>query len=410
MALRRLAIHASPAFQYPAARTLARRARAALVTQRWLLVPLAVAAGSRVVVLLVGYLSESVLPDNPRFLRATYSTHRFLDVWYEWDASWYSAVAVNGYQPTGPTAPGVAFWPLLPVLEWTLSRWLQWPLFGLALTEAIAWAGILLVSLAFVVSCALLYRLVLEDYSPDVARRTVTFLAFAPGAVYYTAPYPAALLLVGVVGCLWALRRERWVLAGMAGCWAAVAQVPGCLLVFPFAWEYLRRRRGHIGFSALSILLVPLGPALWLSYLWTLTGDPLAPVTVATTHWPHQVAWPWETLAHHALIVLVKPNRYALDWVNLGMTLGVLAASVWALRAGQASWGIWGLAVLVLYLSVPASEPFEGFVRYLLPVTPTWLLLAHLARHPLVEGILLGLLAALLGLLTAFYVNGFWVA
>jgi hypothetical protein len=254
------------------------------------------------------------------------------------------------------------------------------------------------------------FRLVLEDHSADVARRAVALLAFTPGALYFTAVYPAALSLLGTAGCLWTLRKERWALAGLTGLFAAVAQVPGCLLVFPFAWEYLVRRRGRVDGSALWVFLIPLGPALWLLHLWTITGDLLAPVTAAYGLWPHRSAWPWDTLLGQAARVLENPNHYALGLVNLAATLWALIASVWALQAGHAGWGIWGLAVMTLYLSVPASEPFEGIVRYSLQVLPMWLLPAVLARHPLAEAVTLAGMGVFLGLLTALYVNGFWVA
>jgi hypothetical protein len=65
---------------------------------------------------------------------------------------------------------------------------------------------------------------------------------------------------------------------------------------------------------------------------------------------------------------------------------------------------------MTLYLSVPASEPREGIVRYSVQVLPTWLLLARLARHPLAEATTLAALSVFLGLLTTLYVNSFWVA
>lgn len=277
-------------------------------------------------------------------------------------------------------------------------------------TEALAWAGLGVVTAYFLAGCGLLYRLVLEDHGPEVARRAVAFLAFTPGGVYYTAVYPLALLLLGVVGCFWALRQGRWALAGLAGLWAAVAQVPGCLLVFPFAWRYLAQLRGRVGPSALWLLLIPLGPAVWLAYLWTLTGDPLAPVTAAYRLWPHRSAWPWETLLGQATRILAEPERHALGLVNLGAAVWALGTSLWALRAGHASWGLWGLAVMCLYLSVPAAEPLEGIVRYGLSVLPMWLALARLARHPLAEAAVVACSAAFLGLLTALSINGFWVA
>ncbi|MBI3967627.1 MAG: hypothetical protein HY329_18475 [Chloroflexi bacterium] len=274
----------------------------------------------------------------------------------------------------------------------------------------IAWAGLLVVFVAFAVGLVLLYRMVLEDHGPDIARRAIAFLAFAPGAFFYTAAYPEALLLAGTVGCLWALRHERWLLAGLAGCVAAVAQVPGSLLVSPFAWEYLRRRRRRLGPSLLWGLLIPLGPATWLAHLSLTTGELLAPVSRANKFWAHYYAWPWDTVSLGVARVLGGSAIELLDLLNLTITLAALGASFWALRAGHTGWGIWSLAVLALYLSVPSVRPFDGMLRYCLPIVPLWLLAARVVRSPALEGGVIGGLAAVLGLLTALYVNGYWIA
>lgn len=397
----------------PAASTL-RAWLEALQDWHWLAAPLAVVVASRAAVLMIAWVGVYVLPQDPSlntmFRGPAYSARPFLGLWYAWDASWYAAIALNGYQASGPEAPGLAFWPLLPLLEALVSRLALLIFPPVSPGAAVMWAGLLVVFCAFLGGAALVYRLVAADHGPDVARRATTFLAFAPGAFYYTAPYPEALLLAGVAGCLLALRHQRWLLAGLAGMAAAVAHVPGCLLALPFAWEYLLRRRGRIGPSVLWLLLIPLGPGLWLLYLWTLTGDFLAPVTAARAFWTHRPAWPWETVAHAIPLAFRQPYPDVQVLLNLVATLLAAGAAVWALRAGHASWGLWTVALLALYLSLPAYEPLDGMLRYSLAALPIWLLLARMARHPALEAGILGLLTTLLGLLTAMFIRGYWIA
>lgn len=391
---------------------LARRAARRLAPWRWLLAPLTLVVASRAVVFAIGYLGLYLVPPSPRlntmFHSPAYTARPDLGPWFAWDASWYAAIALQGYQTSGPGAASLAFWPLLPLLEALLSRVLHLAVPRISPGGAVLWAGLVSVFLAFALAMALLYRLVAERHGPDVARRAVAFLAFAPGALYFTAPYPEALLVAAVAGCFWALQRERWALAGLAGLFGALAHVPGCLLALPFVWEYVRRRR-RVGWSALWVLLIPLGPTLWLGYLWTLTGHPLAPVRAAQTVWPHRWSWPWETLVVGAQSALSNPRWEMLEILNLGAVTLALGSSVWALRAGLASWGLWGLAVLSLHLSLPAYKPLDGMLRYTLSVLPVWLLLARLARHPAIEGSIVGALAAFLGLLAALYIKGHWI-
>jgi hypothetical protein len=392
----------------------ARRVVVALAPWRWLLVPLTLVLASRATVFAIGYVGLHLVPASPRlntmFHSLAYTARPDLGPWFAWDASWYAEIALHGYQAHGPGAATVAFWPLLPLLEAALSRLLQLAVPRISPGGAVLWAGLIVVFAAFSLAMVLFYRLVDAQEGPDVARRAVAFLAFAPGALYFTAPYPEALLIGAVAGCLWALRCERWALAGLAGGLGAVAHVPGCLLAIPFAWEYVTRRRGRLDWSALWVFLIPLGPAIWLAYLWTLTGHPLAPVRAAQTLWPHRWHWPWETLATGAHAALSNHRWEMLEVLNLWAVMLALVSLLWTLRVGPVSWGLWGLAVLILHLSLPAYKPFDGMLRYTLAILPTWLLLARLARHPAAEGAIIGALAALLGLLTALYIRGHWVA
>jgi hypothetical protein len=383
----------------------------------WLGVPLAVGIASRVAVLLVGFVSLCPIPSNPvtAVSGADYcyifpgSRRALVEPWYAWDAGWYLSISQQGYTTSGPQAPSVAFWPLLPMLEWLVQR----PLLLLPQTEFDVWArtlGLLVALLTFLGGLALLYRLLLAvSGSVDQARRGTTFLAFAPGALFFTAPYPEGLLLGGVSACLLALHERRWMLAAIAGAVGALAQKPGWLLVLPFVWAYLASER-RVSWSFGWVLLIPLAPLGWLAYLARAVGDPLAPFEAAGRFWEHSLTWPWQTVAAGLGLALEAPAENALVWLNLAAALTALTASVWTLWRGPRAWGVWGLALLTLYLCLPGEEPLKSILRYGLPVVPVWLVAARLIQRPALEGALIGLLAALQALLTALFVHGYWVA
>ena len=383
---------------------------------RWLVIPVGIGLASRAVVLLVAFVSLCPIPSNPvtapsgpDYCYIFPGTRRALvEPWYGWDAGWYLTIALHGYATTGPDAPSVAFWPLLPLLESLAWRSLAWAP-GI---DQLLWArmaGLLVALLAFLVGLALLYRLLLAERSAETARRGTTLLAFAPGALFFTAPYPEGLLLAGVSGCLLALHRRRWALAGLAGAVAALAQKPGWLLVLAFVWAYWSSER-RLGWSLLWGLFVPLAPLAWLAYLGQAVGDPLAPFTAAGRFWEHALAWPWQTLIAGVELALAAPAENALVWLNLGAVAAALAASVWTLIRGPSAWGVFGLALLVLYLCLPGEEPLKSILRYGLAVVPVWLAAGSWLRHPVAEATALGLFAALQALLAAMFVHGYWVA
>jgi hypothetical protein len=153
-----------------------------------------------------------------------------------------------------------------------------------------------------------------------------------------------------------------------------------------------------------------MAPLIWLAYLGQVVGDPLAPFQAAGRFWEHTLAWPWQTIAAAASLAFEAPAENALVWLNLAAMAAALAASVWTLVNGPRTWGIWGLALVALYLCLPGEEPLKSIVRYGLPVVPVWLAAAHWFRHPAAEASLLGLFAALQSVLTALFVHGYWVA
>ena len=121
--------------------------------------------------------------------------------------------------------------------------------------------------------------------------------------------------------------------------------------------------------------------------------DPLAPFEAAGRFWEHSLSWPWQTVGAAIGLALEAPAENALVWLNLAAALTALVASIWAVWRGPRAWGIWGLALLTLYLCLPGEEPLKSILRYGLPVVPVWLLMARWARWPVLEGVLVGLLA-----------------
>lgn len=110
------------------------------------------------------------------------------------------------------------------------------------------------------------------------ARRAVLLFCLFPGSVVFSMAYSECLTLPLVLGCLLALRSERWLVAGFASAVgpAAVILFPVCLAV---AWRRIKAsscRDPAARRSLLAPLLAPAGLAIFAVYLWIHTGTPLA--------------------------------------------------------------------------------------------------------------------------------------
>ncbi|HEX6382326.1 MAG TPA: mannosyltransferase family protein, partial [Acidimicrobiia bacterium] len=145
--------------------------------------------------------------------------HNLITAWERFDALWFLRIATAGYTPGDGSA---AFFPLYPMLIRVLS-----PVLG---GHPLA-AGLLISNAAFLGALVVLYFLSSSEFDEQVARRTILYLTIFPSAYFFLAPYSESLFLLLVVSSLWAARRGKWWLAGVAGALAAATRNVGVLLV-----------------------------------------------------------------------------------------------------------------------------------------------------------------------------------
>lgn len=106
-----------------------------------------------------------------------------VDLWGNWDGSWYTAIAEHGYR----RASAPAFFPLYPYLV----RVVGWTFGG-----HVVLAAVVVSLLCCLGSFVLLHRLAERLAGPEVARRAVLYLALFPTALFLQAAYAESLLLL----------------------------------------------------------------------------------------------------------------------------------------------------------------------------------------------------------------------
>src|SRR5579859_6579490 len=146
--------------------------------------------------------------------------------WEREDALWYEKIASQGYGTEGSTA----FFPLLPLLMRLVSP--------LTLGN-MAYAGILVATLAAIAAFALLYRLADADAGTLTAERSVAYLALFPTAFFLYAAYTESLFLALTLGAFWCVRRGHVPGAILLAVCAGLTKVQGAILGVPLAVEYL---------------------------------------------------------------------------------------------------------------------------------------------------------------------------
>lgn len=227
-----------------------------------------------------------------------------------WDSAWYLDIARHGYSKL-PTAGGPAFFPLLPLLV----------AIGHGITRLpVAYVGLALTLVAGGAAVALVWRLVDSVSGPDAADRAACLIALFPGAFAFSVVYSEALLLVGAAGCLYALQRRWWVVAGALGAVASASRPTGIVIVAACAWAAWRARDRR---AIAAPVLAAVGVGAYLVYsrvhggMWTLW------LRSERDHWQDRMDWGGETW-HRFWTVLVHGPRWSWDPLGLNDLVGAL--------------------------------------------------------------------------------------
>lgn len=366
---------------------------------------------SRLLILAAAELSRNVL------IRGIFEegSERLLEAFVRWDANWYLDIATSGYtyNPTGQSSVG--FYPLLPLCIRGLMALGMDPLV----------AGYTVSHVALLGGCLLLWKLTaLETGSREMARAAVLFLLFYPGSYWFSMVYTESLFLFTMLACVFAARRGRWLLAGLAGYAAALTRTPGLFAAGFLGLEALQQlvetRRAasaasleRPGWGTLlrtrwAMLAGIAGPVLghvtFLAFLQWRFGDWRAQQKTFAAGW-HIAAFqaPWRILAEGWNILEPFFRWVTYPLIALLVVLG--AVSWFAFRR-------WGYPALVFALTALfiSSTNLRDFPRYSTTVIPIFPALGYLAvRLPVLKIPLLVFSTMLLTLLTVLLINGYHI-
>lgn len=172
-----------------------------------------------------------------------------LSPWTNFDGAHYTSIAKAGY--------GVyqtAFFPFYPILIRILSSVTKLPF---------EYTAILISHFAFLIGLFLFWQ-----YLEKTRNRvwTIMFLLAYPVSFFFAAGYSESVFFALAAGALLAIKKKRWLLAGVLVAFASATRLVGVFLLFPL----LPSKRWA------AILLAPIGLMAYMAYLWKTLGDPLA--------------------------------------------------------------------------------------------------------------------------------------
>ncbi len=360
---------------------------------------------SHILFLLLTYLATLFSIDN--FSNISFHLSSLVQAWNKWDTGQFTGIAIKGYD----TPVSTAFFPLYPLLERALGYIVGDPFIAGLIIANVALLGLLIV----------LYRLVKEDFSAEIAERTVLYLAIFPGAFFLAAAYNESLFIFLTLTSFYCMRRGHWWLAGLVGCLAALTRSSGLLLVLPFVYEYLRQhtfRLKALRFDVVSVLLIPLGTGLFAFYCNQLFHDPLIFSRVQKA-WGRELHAPWETFHLAYLIIRQLPilNFFSIHTV-IDLSSGLLMLGMCILsfvgplrfRDKERSYAIYMVGTFLFLILFPSIQfPVQSLTRLVLELFPGFILLAILGKKPVVHLYYLMIAIPMLSFLLLQFLTKGWV-
>lgn len=314
-----------------------------------------------------------------------------------WDGQWYLRIATQGYD-----SQSAAFFPLFPAMIRIVNF------------LGIGWnvAALMVSNLALLGLIFVFYHLLRLDYPERLSLRGTWYLMLFPTSLFFSASYTESLFLFLVLTAFYNARRQRWLMAGMAGMLAALTRNWGVFVTIPLAYEYFSQVqfdfRG-INARVAWLLLIPTGLAGYMAYLAFNLGDPLAFVT-AQSYWKRSFTFPWQAfgiawqnIRHHYFF-----GANLLDLIFSVTGLGLILAGIRKIRVSYLIYA--GLGLLIPLWAAASWAGLLSMPRFVIVLFPIFISLAVNFRNPEAGTGLMAVMAGFLAYFSVLFAQSRWVA
>lgn len=301
-----------------------------------------------------------------------------------WDAGWYAEIIRSDfYQHTSSQGAIFAFYPLYPLLTYTLS------VASLSLLSIPA-ASLLVNTIASFFAILALLRIVqIHTKNSRLARLLPVVLLASPAAFFLHVFYSEAVFIaVAFWAYLFALKRQ-WLPMAILLAILTAARLPSILFVALCCMEYLRAHKWKLrsileSRTTLLLLLTPLGFMTYGAWCYLITGDALAMFHAykASDGWPYQVfdLNIFRTIFHSIAISVQSVAAGTIGWsiiVNHILPLGAMsllfASSMWlviAKRSAGMPLAVFGVLAAVMF---SLNSNLVSVHRYALACVPIFI-------------------------------------
>jgi hypothetical protein len=309
------------------------------------------------------------------------------------DCLWYLRIIDDGYSTAGnPLRPGAtsyAFFPLFPLLAAALRS-----ITGLSSLDS----ALIVANAAFLLALIYIYHYArLLGLSNSVALTAVALLCFVPQSIVFSAAYTESLFLLLFAMAAYHLRREQYLLSGIAAAMLSAVRANGIIfVVFALAWiiqayglqELVRPwRRPQL---LVPVFLAPLGLFLFWTFSFVSTGDAFAQVSSSGVGWGWRPAFPVDNI-----VTFARDNARSLFWLTASL-IGFALSLLLLRRRLYAEFAV----CLAMFVLLWSGQVPNSLLRYTIVLFPIWIGLAGaLDRRPLATVVVFALMSLVNGAL-----------
>lgn len=309
-----------------------------------------------------------------------------IDQWKIYDSHFYLGIAEQGYYTTeGFDRLFLCFYPLYPAL----IHLFHYVIPGYFLS------GVFASNLFLLIGVYYLIRLVEWEYKDaEPGLLTAKFVLIMPFSFFFSITYTESVFFAMCVLCFYALRKKRWLLAGLFGMFAALTRNQGVLLLVPIFLELLYEQnlvrhfksknyrsfcRG-LGQSLGALVLPPLGIGIYLLINKVVSGNWLQFLVYQREHWKQKFGFFADLLASHAGRLFRSDTvHYAFSIWLPGIVLFLLTLILLIVFARKLRLSYAAFALLYIVISFSPTGLLSG-PRYASGLFVLYLLIALAAR------------------------------
>ena len=344
----------------------------------------------KVLLLVLGFKALAIF-DNKRIS----GFEQWLQLWNRWDSKQILAVAQMGYSK----GAHLVIYPLYP-----------WLVRASGFVTGQYFHSAMMISAISLFAAVLVFRrLVLLDYSGEVAQRAVWFFLIFPTAYFLHTGYTEAFFLLLVFTCFLAARTDRWAVAGVVGALACMTRANGLALIPALVVEAVQKWRTgprKWRWSWLWILVVPLGFGVFLLINLHVAGSALAWFETRRQHFRTSPAPPWHGIMEAINNLHRHPSQAEIvgfqELFFVALTFVCVVASWWKLRPVYATW------ITVNWLGFASLSFIQSAPRYALSCFPIFILFGLLGKNRFCLAALSAWSLLFLALFSILFARGWW--